>query len=60
MEQKNRNYLSIGDGRLLNIKVILDDNQVYEEMVENTPDEIKQLKHSEIKMGNLITYIVYS
>ena len=60
MDQKSRTYLSIGDGRLLNIRVILDDNLVYEGMVENAPDELKQLKYSEVKMGNPITYIVFS
>ena len=60
MDQKSRTYLSIGDGRLLNIRVILDNNLVYEGMVENAPDELKQLKYSEVKMGNPITYIVFS
>ena len=60
MDQKSRTYQSIGDGRLLNIRVILDNNLVYEGMVENAPDELKQLKYSEVKMGNPITYIVFS
>ena len=60
MDQKSRTYLSIGDGRLLNIRVILDNNLVYERMVENAPDELKQLKYSEVKMGNPITHIVFS
>lgn len=30
-------------GQLLNIKVILDDNLVYEGMVEDAPEEIKAL-----------------
>ena len=45
MDQKSRTYLSIGDGRLLNIRVILDNNLVYEGMVENAPDELKQLNY---------------
>ena len=39
---KDRTYLPIGSGILLNIKVILDDNKVlYEGSSEDAPQEIK-------------------
>ena len=54
-------YGEIGSARLLNIKVILDDNQlIYEGTIENAPDEIKRLKYSKIDMTNPMTYYVYS
>jgi len=59
MENK-RTYLAIGDGRLLNIRVILDEKCVYEGMVEDAPETIKRLKYSEIQMGNPVTYIAYT
>lgn len=58
--ENRRTYLAIGDGRLLNIRVILDEKCVYEGMVEEAPESIKTLKYSEIQMGNPVTYIVYS
>ena len=56
-----RTYLTIGSGRLLEIRVILDDEQIiYEGRIEDATEEIKQLKYSEIKMGNPMTYYVYT
>lgn len=60
--EEKKVYLQIGAGRLLNIKVILDDKPEpeYEGMVDNAPDKIKKLKYSKVKMGNPIIYYVYS
>lgn len=60
--EEKKVYLQIGAGRLLNIKVILDDKPEpeYEGMVDDAPDEIKKLKYSKVDMGNPITYYVYS
>lgn len=56
-----RTYLPIGCGRLLNIKVILDNTKVlYEGMIEDAPDNIKNLKYSKIDGGNPMIYYVYS
>ena len=42
-------YNQIGLGRLLDIRVIKDDTEtLYEGMVENAPDEVKQSKYSKI------------
>lgn len=41
--EKRRNYLPIGESRLLNIKVFVDGNLAYEGMVEDAPEEIKAL-----------------
>ena len=61
MNNEKRVYARIGDSRLLNIKVILDDEKIiYEGMVEDAPDEIKQMKYSKIEMGNPIINYVYS
>lgn len=57
-EQKT--YMQIGTGRLLDIKVILDGEEVYSGMVEDAPNEIKQLKYSKVDMTSPITYYVYS
>lgn len=60
--EKRKVYVSIGSGRLLNIKVILDDNPtpIYEGMVEDAPEEIRNLKYSKVDVASQITYYVYS
>lgn len=57
---KKRVYSTIGSGRLLNIKVILDGQEVYNGMVEDAPNEIKQLKYSKVDVSSQLTYYVYS
>ena len=57
-DTKRRNYLPIGESRLLNIKVIVDGNLAYEGMVEDAPEEIKQMKYYKIEMENPIVYYV--
>lgn len=52
--------MAIGDGRCFEIKVILDDEMVYEGSIENAPEEIKKLKYSKVNAGNVNTYWVYS
>ncbi len=60
--EKRKVYMSIGSGRLLNIRAILDDNPtpIYEGMVEDAPEEIKDLKYSKVNVASQITYYVYS
>lgn len=60
--KKRKVYVSIGPGRLLNIRVVLDDNPtpIYEGMVEDAPEEIKDLKYSKVNVASQITYYVYS
>lgn len=60
--EKRKVYVSIGSGRLLNIRVVLDDNPtpIYEGMVEDAPEEIKDLKYSKVNVASQITYYVYS
>ena len=55
-----RVYGQIGLGRLLDISVYLDNELVYEGMVEDAPEDIKRLKYSEVEMKNKITYKAYS
>ncbi len=59
-DEEKRVYLQIGAGRLLDIKVILDGQEVYNGMVDDAPNEIKQLKYSKVNIGSKITYYVYS
>ncbi len=56
--KKRKNYMPIGESRLLNIKVIIDGNQMYEGMVEDAPQEIRKMKYYKIEMGNPIIYYV--
>lgn len=58
--KKRRTYMQIGSGRLLDIQVYLDDELVYDGMVENAPQEIKQLRYSEVELRGKVIYIVYS
>ena len=62
MEQDNmRVYEKIGDARLLNIEIILDDeNKIYSGKIENAPEQIKNLKYSKIEMTIPMKYYVYS
>lgn len=54
-------YQRIGSGRLLDIKVILDDDKgIYSGMVEDAPEDIRNLVYSEVKMGSPLTYMVYT
>ena len=57
---EKRIYMPIGAGRLIDIIVYLDDEKVYEGMIEEAPDEIKKLKYSDVKMENQLTYYAYS
>lgn len=55
-----RVYGQIGLGRLLDIVVYLDSKLVYEGMIEDAPDEIKNLKYSEIEVQGKVIYKAYS
>ena len=53
-------YMEIGTSRLLNIRVIKDDNEVlYEVMVEDATEDIKQLKYSKIQTTDRVNFYVY-
>jgi hypothetical protein len=62
LEENNNKklYQAIGSARLLDIRVILDEQVVYEGMVEDAPQEVKNLKYSEIKIKDKFEYQVYS
>ena len=54
-------YQHVGESRLLNITVYLDDVEVYTGMVENAPQEVKRLKYSHIETsGKKYEYYTYS
>ncbi len=55
-----KNYGAIGSFRLLNIKVIWEDNDVlYQGMIEDAPEQIKRLNYAKIDMGDPITLYTY-
>lgn len=58
--EERKIYMSIGSGRLLDIVVMLDGNEIYSGMVEDAPAQIKNLKYSKVELGSKITYYVYS
>ena len=54
-------YGRIGATRLLNIKVVANDTlTIYEGMIEDAPQEIKDLRYSKIEMGAILTHYVYT
>lgn len=55
-----RTYLPIEACRLLNIRVILDGENVYEGMVDDAPEEIRKLKYSKVEIGDKNTFYVFS
>lgn len=58
---EKRIYIEIGSARLMNIRVIKDDVEtLYEGMVEDAPDEIKQLKYSKIQTTDKVNFYVYT
>lgn len=59
--QERRAYLTIGSGRLLDIRVIWEDKDVlYEGMIENAPQEIKNLRYSKVENADKMVFYVYS
>lgn len=52
--------MPIGEGRGFEIKVILDNVEVYSGSIENAPEGIRNLKYSKVNAGNINTYFVYS
>ena len=60
-KQKPKVYQKIGTSRLLDIEVILDENDVlYRGMVEDAPQQIKEMWYSKIDVGTPMKYYVYS
>ena len=54
-------YMEIGTSKLLDIRGIKDDTEtLYEGMVEDAPDEIKQLKYSKIQTTDKVNFFVYT
>lgn len=54
-----KTYLPIGSARLLDVKVIMNDQVVYEGLIDEAPDDIKKLKYYDISFdGNKVEYKV--
>jgi len=52
------NYGTIGDCRLLNIKVIRNDEVIYLGKVEDAPEEIRKLTYSKVEGGDPVVFYV--
>lgn len=59
-DNSDKLYMQIGAGRLLDIRVFLDDIEVYTGMVEDAPQEIKVLRYSKIIVTDKYEYYTYS
>ena len=59
-DNNKRVYLTIGSCRCLDVQVCLDDEIVYDGLIEKAPEEIKQLKYSNIEVSNKMIFKVYS
>lgn len=53
-------YMQVGAGRLLDIRIFLDDIEVYSGMIENAPAEVKKLYYSKILMTDKYECYTYS
>lgn len=62
MDNSNlRKYQAIGDARLLDIEVILNDNQlIYKGWVEDAPQNIKEMRYSKVEADSIMKFYVYS
>lgn len=59
--EERKAYLPIGCVRLLDIRVILDDEeQVYEGKAEDASPDVKRLRYSEMKSEDKMLFYVYS
>ena len=45
-----KEYQTIGSCRLMNVRIIKNENVVYEGKVEDAPEDIKELKYNEIEI----------
>ena len=51
-------YGAIGDCRLLNIKVIRNDEVIYSGRVEDAPEEIRKLNYCKVEGGDPVVFYV--
>lgn len=59
-DDSDKLYMQIGAGRLLDIRVFLDDIEVYTGMIEDAPEEIRKLRYSKIIVTDKYEYYTYS
>ena len=61
MDEERKAYLTIGSMRLLDIRVIQDDEyKRYEGMSDDAPPEIKKLRYSKMENKDKMVVYVYS
>ena len=54
-----KKYGSVGSMRLMDIRVIYNEQVVFEGKVEDCPDNIRQLQYSKIKVGEPTELYIY-
>jgi len=59
-DDTNKVYLQIGSIRLLDIRVFLDDIEIYSGMAENAPEKVKNLYYSKTLMTDKYEFYTYS
>jgi len=60
-DNSDKVYIQVGAGRLLDIKVFLDDIEIYDGMVDDAPSEVKNLRYSKIiTNGKKYEYYTYT
>lgn len=59
--QERKAYLTIGSVRALDIRVIFEDTEIlYEDAVEDAPEEIKRLGYSKVENSDKMNCCVYN
>lgn len=59
-DDTNKIYMRIGESRLLDIRVFLDDIEVYSGMVEDAPEEIKKIYYTKVELADKYNYYAYN
>lgn len=59
-KEERRTYLTIGAIRKVDIIVYVDDEEAYNGMSDDAPDNIKKLKYSKTTQENKMNLFVYS
>lgn len=59
-DNENRVFLQIGLTKRLNIRVFLDDIEIYSGEVEDAPDNVKELYYTHIEITDKFEYYCYN
>jgi len=59
-DELDKTYLPIGISRLLDIRVFLDDIEIYSGMVEDAPSDVKNLYYTYVEITDKWNYYCYN